>query len=61
LTSNKCAHPIIEEVNLLSNTNFISCCVKQCKCENKHTYMVLHGYVKQCEKCDFYLGRGRIS
>ncbi len=43
---------------------FIYICVsvnvkyEMCKCKNKYIYMILHDHVKQCKKCDFYLGRG---
>ncbi len=30
--------------------------MKQCK--YIYTYKILHGNVKQCKKCDFYLRRG---
>jgi hypothetical protein len=30
--------------------------IKKFKCQNNNKY--IHGYVKQCRKCDFYLRRG---
>jgi hypothetical protein len=60
------AHNIVVRVNGLGFTlclsaklfKFILCHVKQCKCKckNKYTYMILS--VKQCKKCDLYLGGG---
>jgi len=41
----------------VKSCNFISWCVKQCKCKNKYTYMVLHGYVKNV----IFIWGGRIS
>jgi hypothetical protein len=32
-----------------------------CKYKNENIYMILYCHVKQCKKCDFYLGRGDLQ
>ncbi len=46
---------------------FIYICVsvnvkyEMCKYKNENIYMILYCHVKQCKKCDFYLGRGDLQ
>jgi len=58
-TSRKCFISIYTRVSVnVKPYKSILYSVKQSKCKNKYIYMVLHSHVKQCKKCNFYLGKG---